>query len=118
MLTLASAGWAQSAMLGCPMALAAAGIGMAGQAASDEHLHHTPHLQVDQQSSAVADSSEPGSEPSCTMPVGCGAAGVTAPRAVVSSAGPPTNEAPGPSTAIQYTTVFLSHEPPPPRLPV
>jgi hypothetical protein len=117
LLTLASAGLAQSAMIGCPTALAKP---MANDVATQatphgEHAHHMASGNDDRQASEVEGGSTAPFESSCTMPVGCGVTGITSPRWTGASAAAPTLEARRLIIVARYTTVFPAHEPPPPR---
>jgi hypothetical protein len=108
---------AQSAMIGCPTTSAnPMANDVAAQAATHgNHAHHMEGGNDDRQASEVEGGSTPSSESSCTMPVGCGVAGITTPRWTGASVPAPTFEARRAIIVARYTTVFPVHEPPPPR---
>ena len=125
LLTLSCGALAQSAMLACPMALTAPAAGVASQ--HDVHAQHEAHAQhaqgaadaaVSSPGSVVQDVTSPHPEAGCSMPTGCGAAGITAPRLSTARMGAFAAEAARPFGALDYRTVFPPHDPPPPRLRV
>lgn len=121
LLTLASAGLAQSAILECPMELTAMGAGVEAQRpshAAHAHQGHDSATEPDRWASSANSGSTSQPDSTCTMPIGCGAAGIHAPRVPAAPSGEPTVEALRTFVLQRYATVFLAHEPPPPRLPV
>jgi hypothetical protein len=117
-LTLACGAAAQSAMLACPMALRSA-TGIAAQhAAHAQHAHGAADVEVSPAGSAVKEGTTSQPDAGCTMPIGCGATGITAPHATTARMGASAADAARPYRALDYRTVFPPHDPPPPRLRV
>ena len=116
MLALTSAGLAPYAAIRCPMAASVAAAGDR-QGPHGGHVHRTAGIADHEQreaSSARAGATAP-AESTCTMPLGCGAPVIEAPRSAAVHAAAPTTDAPHGLVILTYATVFPTQDPPPPR---